>query len=61
RSGDIITAVDEVPVSGVRAIQRAVFKHEVGETVKLSVLRGDQEILFEIVTERMPDVGQPAP
>jgi serine protease Do len=57
-AGDIITAVDEVPVSGVRAVQRAIFRREVGETVKLSVRRGDREILFEIVTERMPDLNR---
>ncbi|OQW96964.1 MAG: hypothetical protein BWK77_03050 [Verrucomicrobia bacterium A1] len=42
-------------------VRRFIFKHEVGETVKLSVRRGDQVVLFEIVTERMPDVGQTGP
>jgi serine protease Do len=61
RAGDIITAVDETPVTNVRAVQRAIFKREVGETVKLNVRRGEKDILFEIVTERMPDVGESEP
>ena len=58
--GDIIVKVDEQPVYETRDVQRLVFKHRVGDTVKLEVRRGGQRILFEMVTERMPEIGQSA-
>jgi len=59
--GDVIVKIDEQPVYETRDVQRWVFKHRVGETVKLEVRREGQPVLFEIVTERMPEIGQTAP
>ena len=58
--GDIIVKIDEQPVYETRDVQRLVFKHRLGDTVKLEVHRGGKQILFEIVTERMPEIGRTA-
>lgn len=52
--GDIIEAVDGKAVSTTRAVQRSVFQHAVGETVKLRIKRGERRLEFEIVTGAMP-------
>ncbi len=54
KAGDIIEAVDGRPVSTTRAVQRAVFQHAVGDTVRLRVRRGERSLNFEVVTEAMP-------
>jgi serine protease Do len=59
--GDIIVKIDGQPVYETRDVQRLVFKHRVGDTVKLEVRRDGKKILFEIVTERMPEIGQTMP
>lgn len=44
RSGDVIIAVDGVPVLGGNDLQAQVRAHQPGETVELLVLRDDEEI-----------------
>jgi S1-C subfamily serine protease len=54
KAGDIIETVDGKSVSATRAVQRAVFQHAVGDTVKLRVQRAGRHLDFEIVTVAMP-------
>lgn len=42
--GDIITAVDGAPVASVARLLGRLDEHSVGDTVRLSVRRGDQTI-----------------
>lgn len=55
-TGDLILTVDDRPVRESRDVQRIVFMHRVGETVKLGVTRNGQPLVFEMVAERMPDL-----
>ncbi|MBU1692333.1 MAG: trypsin-like peptidase domain-containing protein [Verrucomicrobia bacterium] len=59
--GDVLLKVNGVPVSSPPAVQREVFKSRVGEAVKLELRRGDKEVVFEVITDRMPDFTQAAP
>jgi S1-C subfamily serine protease len=59
--GDVILKVNGVPVSNPRAVQREVFKCRVGDAVKLDLRRGEKEVVFEVLTDRMPDFTQPVP
>jgi S1-C subfamily serine protease len=53
--GDIILAVDEAQVTSVIELQREVFQNEIGEPVKLKVLRNNRALELDIKTELMPD------
>jgi len=58
KAGDFILSVDNVQVNDSRGVQRAVFKRNLGDPVRLRVMREGREIEFEIVTEAMPDLGR---
>jgi serine protease Do len=59
--GDIIVKIDDQPIYETLDVRRLVFKHRIGDIVKLEVRRDGKTILFEIVTERMPEIGQTMP
>ncbi len=59
--GDVITRVDDQPVTDVRNVQRLIFRRGVGETVKLEIARGEEKKVFEIITEQMPPFEQDQP
>ncbi len=59
KTGDIILEVDGQAVTAGREVQRLVFKHRIGEIIKLRVRRGERESLFEIVSDRMPELDGP--
>lgn len=46
--GDLIVAVDDEPVRSVEQLRRILGEHEVGETVKVTVIRQGREQTFEI-------------
>jgi S1-C subfamily serine protease len=46
--GDVITAVDGKPVTKVNDLFDLVGKHEVGDTVRLQVLRGGKQMTVEV-------------
>ena len=53
--GDIILAVDSVPIHSLLDLQRAIFPKKIGDTIELTVWRNQRELKLEILTERMPD------
>jgi len=55
KEGDVIVRVDGKPVGSVRALQRAILEHAVGDEVTLVVRRGDQEKKLRARTAPMPD------
>jgi S1-C subfamily serine protease len=46
--GDVITAVDGKPLRSMRQLQQVIANHKVGDTLKLTVLRGGKEIGTEV-------------
>ena len=60
-SGDVITALDEVAVKNVLALQRALQKTKPGQEVTLSVTRagGNEGTLFATLTRRPLEVMRP--
>ena len=60
-AGDILVKVDGQAVCEARDVQRIVFRHRVGEIVKLEVRRNGQPVFFEIVADRMPDLDREDP
>lgn len=56
--GDIILSVDGEAANDARAVQRAVFRHDIGDRIRLHVVRDGRDMEFEIVTEAMPDLGR---
>ena len=61
KAGDIIQTVDDKPVRESRDVQRIVFMHRVGDMVKMVVSRNGQLRVFEMITERMPDLRPSGP
>jgi serine protease Do len=54
--GDIILAMDGKPMENARQFEVNVYKHEIGQTVKLTVLRDDRQLELPVsVTERDDD------
>lgn len=56
--GDVILHIDGEPIVSTLDLQRELFKHEIGSTVTMTVLRANQKREVEIVTEQMPDASQ---
>jgi serine protease Do len=54
RVGDVITAVDGMPVDGSQAVQRAVLAKNVGQRVELSVWRNGRPVHIAAVTNQLP-------
>ena len=54
RRGDIIVGVNGQSVGSIREARRAIFGARVGETVTLSVMRGDKRMDFDVRLEEVP-------
>jgi Do/DeqQ family serine protease len=54
RTGDIVVAIDGVPVESVRQARRAIFGSRVGDVITVSVFRGGETNDFEIKLEEVP-------
>lgn len=52
--GDRIVSVDGQPVKSGREVQRAVLRHDVGQSVTVELDRAGQPIVLKIPTEAMP-------
>ena len=53
--GDIILDVNGEPIYTLLDLRREVFRSEIGDTIKLTVLRSNREIEVEVESEQMPD------
>jgi S1-C subfamily serine protease len=55
RRGDIIVAIGDQRISGQTTFAEALFAHEPGETVPLTVIRGGEQFSLEVTLgERDP-------
>lgn len=55
RPGDIITAVDGVPVKNSRDANRIIFGSRIGDTLKFDIARKDKTRLIEVTLEERPN------
>lgn len=59
--GDVVTAVDQADIRSMDDLILAVRRHAIGETVKLTLHRGDQTLTLDVVVGDKPDnLGQPS-
>ncbi len=54
RSGDIILAVDGAETKTASQLIRLIEKHAVGDTVKLTILRGEQDVSIDVTLQSLP-------
>jgi PDZ domain-containing protein len=54
QQGDVLTAVDSTPVATADQLVQAITKHRVGDTVNLTVRRGDQTLELAVTTRASP-------
>ena len=53
--GDVILKVDDEPILNIIDLQRVVFNREIGDTIKVFILRRTQTKELKILTEAMPN------
>lgn len=57
--GDVITTVDDQPITTQDSLVKAITGHRVGEQLRLNVLRGDQNLSLALTTTSATDDGRP--
>lgn len=57
-SGDLIIALDGVAIDGFRDLTRTLSERQVGDTVTVTVRRGDQQLDFDVVLGELNPVGR---
>jgi S1-C subfamily serine protease len=55
RTGDVILAFDETPITTIDELQRFLSRAPIGTTVRIGVLRGDQRLELSAVLTAAPD------
>jgi serine protease Do len=55
RAGDVIIAVDGKTVTQNDEMQKALFKHRIGDTVRLTVQRGGNQQEISVTAEKVPE------
>ncbi|HEX6988772.1 MAG TPA: PDZ domain-containing protein, partial [Bacillota bacterium] len=58
RSGDVIIALDGRPIEGFRDLTRALSQHQVGDTVTVTVRRGDRELDVRLTLGELNPAGR---
>lgn len=58
RAGDVIVEADGERIQSLRDLLRVIVRRGIGDTVNLSVRRGDRTLNLKLPTERMPDFDQ---
>jgi len=58
RAGDVIVEADGERIHALQDLLRVIVRRGIGETVNLSVRRGDRTLNLKLPTERMPDFDQ---
>lgn len=53
--GDIIKEVDGKIIKSIADLQRSIIKHQIGEPVKLVIIRGTQEMNVTVQLKALPD------
>ena len=54
RSGDVIVAVDGKDMKTASQLSQTIENHKVGDTVKLAILRGEQNVTLDVTLESLP-------
>ena len=54
REGDVITAVDGVPVIAARDLQKEIVHKKIGQTIQLSVWRAGKSLQIPVTTGELP-------
>ncbi len=52
---DIIVALDEKRIETFSELQTAIFEHQIGDTVKVSVVRGEEKLDVEVTLQELAD------
>lgn len=55
RVRDVILAVDGQPVEGPDDLQKLIFKHKIGDTIRFTVQRGARELDVDVVAGTAPE------
>lgn len=58
-AGDLITAVNDSPIDNSEALIKAVGSQKVGDTIKLTVQRGEETLELSATLAKRPDDGRP--
>jgi serine protease Do len=53
-SGDIITSFGNTPINSVEDLQKEIAKKKIGEKSKLSIIRGNEKAILEVVLQNTP-------
>jgi PDZ domain-containing protein len=57
--GDVITAVGDAPITTTDSLVQAVASHPIGDSLTLTVHRGDQDVSLQLTTAKAPDGNRP--
>jgi serine protease DegS len=52
--GDILTAVDQMPVNGVRDLLEMITLHQPGDEIQINVMRGTKPLRFTLIATERP-------
>ncbi len=55
QTDDIVTALDDVEITAQRSFSEVLFQFEPGDTVTVSLIRGDEEMQVEMTLGERPD------
>ena len=59
KADDVIVKVNDVKAEGVEATAKEIVKHKPGEKVKITVKRGDKEMVIEVTVGKRSEVFPP--
>ena len=52
---DVIVALDDQKVESFSELQTIIFEHEIGDTIKVSVVRGEETLDYNITLQELDD------
>lgn len=55
---DVILAIDKVRVRGQDQLRDELLKHKIGDTIQLTIQRGERQFVISVVAGRHPDFGR---
>ncbi len=55
QQGDVILKVDDTEITSTEMLRQAILAHEIGETMVLTIQRGDSEMSIEVTAGRVPE------
>jgi len=55
QQGDVILSIDGEEVASPEDLRRAVFAHEIGDTISFGIQRGDQQLDLQVTAGKVPE------